>query len=131
MELFQSPMGIVSSAKQAVIQERDCVSKVSIPDGDSFLREDNNRYGSIRNCLRFQSPMGIVSSAKQNGQVANPCIPKFQSPMGIVSSAKGGTNFRVRVFQGFQSPMGIVSSAKLPLVECLCSPPISFNPRWG
>ena len=36
---------------------------VSIPDGDSFLREEN-------------------------GHIADPGVPEFQSPMGIVSSAK-------------------------------------------
>ena len=36
---------------------------VSIPDGDSFLREVNNLI-CMKYKLWFQSPMGIVSSAK-------------------------------------------------------------------
>ena len=37
--LFQSPMGIVSSAKKIKVREGLGDAKVSIPDGDSFLRE--------------------------------------------------------------------------------------------
>ena len=38
---FQSPLGIVSSAKQKEATIIQPVNKVSIPDGDSFLREDD------------------------------------------------------------------------------------------
>ena len=61
---------------------------VSIPDGDSFLREvivasDLSMFSM------FQSPMGIVSSAKYGiTWIAKSTLPTFQSPMGIVSSAK-------------------------------------------
>ena len=36
---FQSPMGIVSSAKRMILESIIIVDIVSIPDGDSFLRE--------------------------------------------------------------------------------------------
>ena len=36
---FQSPMGIVSSAKSSRKARSFIIAKVSIPDGDSFLRE--------------------------------------------------------------------------------------------
>ena len=47
---FQSPMGIVSSAKTNEPKTRFVTSKISIPDGDSFRREGNAIYGhsSIR-----------------------------------------------------------------------------------
>ena len=37
---FQSPMGIVSSAKVLAVSSGVLLAIVSIPDGDSFLRED-------------------------------------------------------------------------------------------
>ena len=61
---FQSPMGIVSSAKASRNRFHAIHDDVSIPDGDSFLREvrfTRSRWIIIQ---RFQSPMGIVSSAK-------------------------------------------------------------------
>ena len=36
---FQSPMGIVSSAKNLRLLQLETSKEVSIPDGDSFLRE--------------------------------------------------------------------------------------------
>ena len=41
---------------------------VSIPDGDSFLREDNTNGVFFGFALGFQSPMGIVSSAKSQAR---------------------------------------------------------------
>ena len=37
--LFQSPMGIVSAAKPLMVDSQAALFNVSIPDGDSFLRE--------------------------------------------------------------------------------------------
>ena len=39
LDWFQSPMGIVSSAKHQSQKVKKVAGKVSIPDGDSFLRE--------------------------------------------------------------------------------------------
>ena len=63
--MFQSPMGIVSSAKREAYSLNIAHRKVSIPDGDSFLREAQLR-NPIVNGQKFQSPMGIVSSAKDS-----------------------------------------------------------------
>ena len=58
-------MGIVSSAKLVDGYEIDLQSElVSIPDGDSFLREVDDCVGRGAVAETFQSPMGIVSSAK-------------------------------------------------------------------
>ena len=61
---------------------------VSIPDGDSFLREAIYPIGQMQLGSVFQSPMGIVSSAKRAGALRGFPAALFQSPMGIVSSAK-------------------------------------------
>ena len=82
-------MGIVSSAKRRTVHLLSLRCTVSIPDGDSFLREVRSSTYSYYSISMFQSPMGIVSSAKTRGLwVGVKPIMKFQSPMGIVSSAK-------------------------------------------
>ena len=68
--------------------QRIPVHEVSIPDGDSFLREDRGTALMERFKSEFQSPMGIVSSAKGYGADGGALCERFQSPMGIVSSAK-------------------------------------------
>ena len=80
-------MGIVSSAKGQGWRTRGEWSSVSIPDGDSFLREDKLEQAIVL-VGGFQSPMGIVSSAKSSCRIISSSSMMFQSPMGIVSSAK-------------------------------------------
>ena len=62
---FQSPMGIVSSAKEFRRGRASLYESVSIPDGDSFLREEQGLLARKKYLKVFQSPMGIVSSAKE------------------------------------------------------------------
>ena len=126
-------MGIVSSAKLNRLSLLSQLRMVSIPDGDSFLREGFYCSSCTFSIRVFQSPMGIVSSAKEMfNEQRRDLNHVFQSPMGIVSSAKlgdqpGSAGDRKR----FQSPMGIVSSAKAVQFRLLRSINICFNPRWG
>ena len=55
---FQSPMGIVSSAKLAAGTRREAYVYVSIPDGDSFLREGLARYTALETNLGFNPRWG-------------------------------------------------------------------------
>ena len=55
--MFQSPMGIVSSAKTDFLQRTKPLAHVSIPDGDSFLREAANA-GEVGAIVRVSIPDG-------------------------------------------------------------------------
>ena len=123
-------MGIVSSAKTFAIAICHRRSWVSIPDGDSFLREGPGHSMTSSTVGQFQSPMGIVSSAKSQSSYSARARSKFQSPMGIVSSAKSSSIGIMDTELEFQSPMGIVSSAKSKRV-LRCLRRTGFNPRWG
>ena len=109
---FQSPMGIVSSAKTDISIFLSFNHVVSIPDGDSFLREVSADCMIRSRPSMFQSPMGIVSSAKcllarTIVEARSVSIPDGDSFLREVRNC-----FRLTANPKFQSPMGIVSSAK-------------------
>ena len=79
---FQSPMGIVSSAKSITTDSCAISCPVSIPDGDSFLREAGLEGSDSAEGYRFQSPMGIVSSAKHSFRIALGITPNVSIPDG-------------------------------------------------
>ena len=106
-EEFQSPMGIVSSAKSGCICTRTGAIPVSIPDGDSFLREEIEPPQSAIRIQMFQSPMGIVSSAKTGYQF-------FRNVVTSVSIPDGDSFLREELAR-----TSIPKNRK------------SFNPRWG
>ena len=56
--LFQSPMGIVSSAKLGPELSYQTYEVVSIPDGDSFLREGHPRRTACLIRCRVSIPDG-------------------------------------------------------------------------
>ena len=79
---------------------------VSIPDGDSFLRE--------------------VADAPQYADGFDVSIPDGDS---FLREAK--TIATWSWVRKFQSPMGIVSSAKAHILCAAIMARLGFNPRWG
>ena len=112
-------MGIVSSAKRDIDTQGKTDPRVSIPDGDSFLREADPRSFASRIFQRFQSPMGIVSSAKPNVVLIDPGSVWFQSPMGIVSSAKMHTAQRQFPWPLVSIPDGDSFLREAPMIACI------------
>ena len=103
---FQSPMGIVSSAKIVAGVVPNAKQSVSIPDGDSFLREESSTLRSSI-WLAVSIPDGDSFLREVGRSAGDVWGVKFQSPMGIVSSAKAVNNEH-----------GITQYG-------------GFNPRWG
>ena len=109
---FQSPMGIVSSAKKTYDRSRNFL-KVSIPDGDSFLRE----VGLDLQELAFEALVSIPDGDSFLREV----IRQAGQTVDLIVSIPDGDSFLREAVRleaastgqtAFQSPMGIVSSAK-------------------
>ena len=123
-------MGIVSSAKRILAYctaARDCVS---IPDGDSFLREERLPQGTLAS-----SPVSIPDgdSFLREAMHFGSCdfLILFQSPMGIVSSAKS-IEIWLKIPLIFVSIPDGDSFLREVAKPSLASPrDACFNPRWG
>ena len=119
-------MGIVSSAKLSRRRAVAVLLHVSIPDGDSFLREVLET-DKIADAFKVSIPDGDSFLREDILKAHGHAINVFQSPMGIVSSAKVLEHALQQSYSRFQSPMGIVSSAKFRMIDANCgSMPVSI-----